>query len=175
MGRAVRRPLGEWHTPGAVTNPELSRREGELVSCLCLLVPTQALGVRAGRVPLWQQLRGESGPGACGVWDKMWPEVSRSGASGLQLQGGPAHRSCRGAAGCTVPHPAAPANTVTLATHLGHRRAQFPLMASRPSLRTPRHFPLCCIQACNGRGWHGVKAPEEGPSAWRVSNSIYLS
>lgn len=28
-------PLGEWHTPRAVTNPELSWREGELVPCLC--------------------------------------------------------------------------------------------------------------------------------------------
>ena len=29
------RPLGEWHTPRAVTNPELSWREGELVPSLC--------------------------------------------------------------------------------------------------------------------------------------------
>ena len=103
---------------------------------------------RRGRGAPVDGLRGVLGPG----------EPGRSGCS-LKVRG---LRSSEVPSATLPCYPAAPTNHSNVSSHLGHRRAQSTAAHFLP-------FPPCNIR------WHRSASPSGGPSAWEVSNSIYLS
>lgn len=108
---------------------------------------------RAGTgVPAPRAGRGSEETRSWGTWGKRWPEASSLGASGLSCRPGTALESC------------SPANHVTQAAHLDHRRARPLISLPCDSLQPPWAW------LAGG----GADGPPGGPSAWRGSNSIYL-